>query len=176
MSDIERLIEASSLGTPDAVAMRECTSPEHARRVMARAKEIAAEDGPDLWNLLGGPKPGFCCQDAYASASKPKTLHTSGCPNRCSVFTPVPDARLRRLPAAYPCGLTAGHDGDHWLHPNYRPVPTEATVRADERRRVADHLERTAMAGVGRTEADTLREVAGWCRDDRRWTEGDDGR
>ena len=40
MSDIERLIEASSLGTPDAVAMRERTTPEHARRVMARAKEI----------------------------------------------------------------------------------------------------------------------------------------
>jgi hypothetical protein len=37
VSDIERRIEASSLSTPDAVAMRERTTPEHARKVMARA-------------------------------------------------------------------------------------------------------------------------------------------
>jgi hypothetical protein len=46
MTDIERLIEASSLGTPDAVAMRERTSPEHARRIVARSKEIAADQIP----------------------------------------------------------------------------------------------------------------------------------
>lgn len=34
---IEARIEASSLGTPDAVAMRTRTSPEQARRVVARA-------------------------------------------------------------------------------------------------------------------------------------------
>jgi hypothetical protein len=51
VSDIERRIEASSLGTPDAVAMRERTTPEQARRVMARAKEIAADEEPtdDGW-------------------------------------------------------------------------------------------------------------------------------
>lgn len=39
---IEELIEASSLGTPDAVAMRVRTSPEVARRIVARAKELAS--------------------------------------------------------------------------------------------------------------------------------------
>lgn len=43
-ADIEALIEASSLGTPDAVAMRERTTPEQARRVMERAEQIAAEE------------------------------------------------------------------------------------------------------------------------------------
>lgn len=37
-------IERSSLGTPDAVAMRERTSPEQARQVMARARQIAEEE------------------------------------------------------------------------------------------------------------------------------------
>lgn len=41
---IEDLIAASSLGTPDAVAMRERTSPEHARRIVERSEEIAAEE------------------------------------------------------------------------------------------------------------------------------------
>ena len=45
MTDEQRirdLIEASSLGTPDAKAMRERTSPEVVRRVVERAKELSA--------------------------------------------------------------------------------------------------------------------------------------
>lgn len=58
MSDFERLLEASSLGTPDAVAMRERTTPEHARRVMARAN-----GGPccDLHNEHCEPPSDLCC-------------------------------------------------------------------------------------------------------------------
>lgn len=41
---LRALIEASSLGTPDAVTMRERTTPEHARRVMERAKQITEEE------------------------------------------------------------------------------------------------------------------------------------
>lgn len=41
---IEWLIERSSLGTPDAVAMRARVSDEEARRVVARAKEIGSGD------------------------------------------------------------------------------------------------------------------------------------
>ncbi len=40
---IEDLIEASSLGTPEAKAMRERTPPDVARRVVARSKELARE-------------------------------------------------------------------------------------------------------------------------------------
>lgn len=45
MTDEQRirdLIERSSLGTPDAKAMRACTSPEQARRVVELAKELSA--------------------------------------------------------------------------------------------------------------------------------------
>ncbi len=38
------LIEASSLGTPDAVAMRAQVTDEQARRVVERAKEIGGEE------------------------------------------------------------------------------------------------------------------------------------
>lgn len=78
---------------------------------------------PDLWNLVGGPKDNYCCQDAYASAAKTgPTLHTSGCPCRCSRMVPVPDAAVRRLPAAYPCGRTKGDHslGDCWMPVSYR--------------------------------------------------------
>lgn len=44
MSDIENLIAASSLGTADAVAMRARTSEERAMAIVARSKEIAAEE------------------------------------------------------------------------------------------------------------------------------------
>jgi hypothetical protein len=40
---INHLIEASSLGTPDAVAMRARTTDEEARRVVARAEELGGE-------------------------------------------------------------------------------------------------------------------------------------
>lgn len=39
-SNIEDLIEASSLGTPEARAARESVSPEHAREVVQRSKEL----------------------------------------------------------------------------------------------------------------------------------------
>jgi hypothetical protein len=88
----------------------------------AKARSAEASQDPDLWSLLGGPKPDFCCQDAYASGSRGKPpLHTSGCPNRCGLMVPVPQAlRHRHLPQAYPCALTRAHAGDHWLHPDYR--------------------------------------------------------
>ncbi len=41
---ISRLIEASSLGTPDAVAMRARTTNEQARRVVQRAQELSGEE------------------------------------------------------------------------------------------------------------------------------------
>ncbi len=41
--NITDLIEASSLGTPDAVAMRNRTTDAEARRVVARAREIGEE-------------------------------------------------------------------------------------------------------------------------------------
>lgn len=50
---IEGLIEASSLGTPDAVAMRERTTPEQARRIVERAKKIAAEERPSWMSDYG---------------------------------------------------------------------------------------------------------------------------
>jgi hypothetical protein len=80
----------------------------------------AAAKAPDLWDLLEESKPGFCCQDAFAStgrSSGTEVLHTSGCPNRCSRWVPTqrPDT-----PTAYPCALTTDHDGDCWLHPDYR--------------------------------------------------------
>ncbi len=40
---VDALIEASSLGTPDAVAMRNRTTDDEARRVVARAHEISEE-------------------------------------------------------------------------------------------------------------------------------------
>jgi hypothetical protein len=81
-----------------------------------------APENPDLWNLLDGPKPGFCCQDAYSSVKRnpDEMLHTSGCPHRCSVFSPIPRAAERGLPEMYPCALTAGHEGKHWIHPGCR--------------------------------------------------------
>ena len=51
---------------------------------------------------------------------------------------------------------------------------SERAVRADERRVVAAYLERMASAGVGADRAATLREAAGWCRDDRLWEESGD--
>ncbi len=42
---VHRLIEASSLGTPDAVAMRARTTDEDARRIVARARELGGEAG-----------------------------------------------------------------------------------------------------------------------------------
>lgn len=39
---IRDLIEASSLGTPDTKAMRARTSPEQARQVVERAKDLSA--------------------------------------------------------------------------------------------------------------------------------------
>lgn len=75
----------------------------------------------ELWDLIEGPIRGFCCQDAYASAvRKLEALHTGGCPNRCRISVPVPDAQARRLPAAYPCAYTRGHDGDCWMPAAYR--------------------------------------------------------
>jgi hypothetical protein len=51
--DIEEAIARSSLGTPDAVAMRARTSDERARAVMARAQRIAVEQTDDInWTLL----------------------------------------------------------------------------------------------------------------------------
>lgn len=73
-----------------------------------------------LWDLLGGPRAGFCCQDAYASASRGEELHTGGCPRRCSKWV-----RTQRGPVEfYPCGLTKDHAGDCWLHPAYRADPS----------------------------------------------------
>lgn len=92
------------------------------------ADEVSPSPKPapkDLWNLVGEPKRGFCCQDAYASAQRADAiLHTGGCPNRCSVSVPIPNAAERGCPDAYPCALTAAHSGDHWPHPEYR-LPAE---------------------------------------------------
>lgn len=42
-SPIERLIDASSLGTPEAARLRSTTSDETARRIVERSEQIAAE-------------------------------------------------------------------------------------------------------------------------------------
>jgi len=74
----------------------------------------------ELWDLID-PKPGYCCQDAYASDAKGgPQLHTSGCPRRCGWMVRVPRAAERDMVAGYPCGLTVDHLGDCWLHPMYR--------------------------------------------------------
>ena len=43
---IRELIERSSLGTPDAKALRASVSDETARRIVERAKELAADSAP----------------------------------------------------------------------------------------------------------------------------------
>lgn len=48
MNDIRHLIEASSLGTPDAVAIRAATDDETAARIVARAEQLAACIAPDV--------------------------------------------------------------------------------------------------------------------------------
>lgn len=52
MSHVEDLIAASSLGTPDAVAMRNRTSEERAAALVARSKEIEAERLPSVQYLI----------------------------------------------------------------------------------------------------------------------------
>lgn len=42
MNEIHRLIDRSSLGTPDAVALRATTSDATAARIVARAEQLAA--------------------------------------------------------------------------------------------------------------------------------------
>ncbi len=44
-SQVDDLIEASSLGTPEAKAARASVSDDEARRVVARAKELGAAGG-----------------------------------------------------------------------------------------------------------------------------------
>lgn len=88
-----------------------------------------ADDLVELWTIIE-PEPGWCCEDAYASAGKgTAVLHTSGCGNRCSRWVPVPDAVRRGLVAAYPCGYSRGHVGDCWLHPTYREGDAETVDR-----------------------------------------------
>lgn len=104
------------IGTGRLIGMQAAYRTVAKHRAQPAKSVVAAPDPAELWNLLDGPKPGFCCQDAYASDGKPETLHTSGCPNRCSNWVPTQRGPVER----YPCGLTVGHDGDCWLHPAYR--------------------------------------------------------
>ncbi|WP_182377875.1 hypothetical protein [Nocardioides sp. WS12] len=45
-TDAAALIERSSLGTPEAKALRETVSDEHAARIVARSKEFARDECP----------------------------------------------------------------------------------------------------------------------------------
>jgi hypothetical protein len=50
-SPIRRLIDASSLGTPDARALRDSVSDETARQIVARAEQLADEWAAEAaWN------------------------------------------------------------------------------------------------------------------------------
>jgi hypothetical protein len=55
---IEDLIEASSLGTPDAAAMRALTSDGRARQIVARAHGLPCCDSH---NIHCEPPPELCC-------------------------------------------------------------------------------------------------------------------
>ncbi|MFJ1539210.1 hypothetical protein ACIODS_11775 [Micromonospora chalcea] len=49
-SPIERLIEASSLGTHDAQRLRATVTDDTARRIVERAKQVRREDAPcETW-------------------------------------------------------------------------------------------------------------------------------
>lgn len=69
-----------------------------------------------------------CCVDAEQGPDAYGTLlHTLGCANRCGVETTwyPPSAPLHG--STYPCGATAGHEGDHWA-----PPPLRTPLVADE--------------------------------------------
>jgi len=66
MGRIEDLIERSSLGTPEAKALRATVSDEHAARIVARARELA--------------------QDFPHEESVERTCGLRGCPQRTHVY------------------------------------------------------------------------------------------
>lgn len=60
--DIAAKIEASSLGTPEAQALRATVSDERAARVVARSKELAAPVESADVETLAVLHPGQCCR------------------------------------------------------------------------------------------------------------------
>lgn len=86
--------------------------------------EAATVERNDM-NPFGMDLRGSCCVDAM-NVGDEGTLHTGGCPNRCSVVT-----KFDMPPGGYACALTVGHAGDHWIHPLYRteaaPIPSSHT-------------------------------------------------
>ncbi|QKW15465.1 hypothetical protein [Verrucosispora sp. NA02020] len=59
-SPIRRLIEQSSLGTPDARAARDSVSDETAQRIVARAAQLAADDVWEARLQAKQCRPYFC--------------------------------------------------------------------------------------------------------------------
>lgn len=103
---------------------------DEARAEVERLRaEVARLTRISTLNPFGNDLEGACCVDAYASTGRehPEVLHTGGCPNRCGVHSPLPAGALLR---SYPCALTSGHPGEHWLHPSYR-TPVETVSEAD---------------------------------------------
>lgn len=80
---IEDLIAASSLGTPDAVAMRARTTTDRARQIVARAN-----GGPccDMHNIHCEPPSELCCwRCTEASHDTFPIRHADG--SRCVLLT-----------------------------------------------------------------------------------------
>ena len=76
MSNIERRIEASSLGTADAQAMRRRTTPGQAARVIARSK-----GGPCCDSHNEHCEPGeLCCWRCWEAAHVGLFPHADGTP------------------------------------------------------------------------------------------------
>ncbi len=75
--DIERLVAASSLGTPEAKAMRARTTPEQARKVVARA-----HGGPccDLHGVHCEFPSELCCWRCDEASHRGLFPHADGTP------------------------------------------------------------------------------------------------
>jgi len=74
---IEDLIEASTLGTPDAVAMQERTPPEVARRLVARANGAPC---CDLHGTHCEAPSELCCWRCWEAAHVGLFPHADGTP------------------------------------------------------------------------------------------------
>ncbi len=76
-ADIERLVEASSLGTPDAVAMRACTTPGRVQKVITRA-----HGGPccDLHGVHCEAPSELCCWRCWEASHVGLFPHADGTP------------------------------------------------------------------------------------------------
>lgn len=126
--------------------------------------EAATVERNDM-NPFGMDLRGSCCVDAM-NVGDEGTLHTGGCPNRCSVVT-----KFDMPPGGYACALAVGHAGDHWIHPLYRteaaPIPSSHTDGTAAPAAVYEVAARAFMSNVPKTRHNHWDDTMRWQRDNR---------